>query len=146
MATQDKYDRQLRMWGADGQHKLNKANVLCLGLTAVGAETLKNLVLPGVGFIRIVSDDNVTQRTLAANFFVDTEDIDRNVAQATLKNLLELNPDVKGEAIQQSPVVFFEQQSKEGSSGILKSASLVVCDNLDFVESCVTTGICGPCE
>jgi hypothetical protein len=44
-----KYDRQLRLWAASGQAALESANLLLVnsGAGAVGAETLKNLVLPG---------------------------------------------------------------------------------------------------
>jgi NEDD8-activating enzyme E1 regulatory subunit len=134
MATQDKYDRQLRMWGTDGQQRLNKSNVLCLGLTAAGTETLKNLVLPGLGYIRIVSADEVSHRTLSSNFFADPEDIGKPLAVSVMNNLLELNPDVRGEAVVQHPHQFFEQQVEPGSSGVLLSATLVLCDNLDFVD------------
>ncbi len=43
----DKYDRQLRLWGERGQRLLESAKVVLLGASAVGTETLKNLVLPG---------------------------------------------------------------------------------------------------
>jgi hypothetical protein len=44
-----KYDRQLRLWAASGQAALESANIFLLnsGAGTVGAETLKNLVLPG---------------------------------------------------------------------------------------------------
>jgi amyloid beta precursor protein binding protein 1 len=44
-----KYDRQLRLWAANGQAALESAHILLLnsGPGAVGIETLKNLVLPG---------------------------------------------------------------------------------------------------
>lgn len=44
-----KYDRQLRLWAANGQAALEDAHILLLnsGSGAVGVETLKNLVLPG---------------------------------------------------------------------------------------------------
>jgi amyloid beta precursor protein binding protein 1 len=44
-----KYDRQLRLWAASGQAALESANILLVnsGAGTVGAETLKNLVLPG---------------------------------------------------------------------------------------------------
>jgi amyloid beta precursor protein binding protein 1 len=49
-----KYDRQLRLWAANGQAALENAHILLLnsGSGTVGVETLKNLVLPGmhVGF------------------------------------------------------------------------------------------------
>lgn len=44
-----KYDRQLRLWAAAGQAALEDSRLLLInaGAGAVGAETLKNLVLPG---------------------------------------------------------------------------------------------------
>ena len=45
-----KYDRQLRLWAANGQQALEDAHILLLnsGSGTVGVETLKNLVLPGM--------------------------------------------------------------------------------------------------
>lgn len=44
-----KYDRQLRLWAANGQAALEEAHILLInsGPGTVGVETLKNLVLPG---------------------------------------------------------------------------------------------------
>lgn len=56
MATTDKYDRQLRLWGAAGQRALGNTMVVLLGSSACGTETLKNLVLPGVGSFLVVDD------------------------------------------------------------------------------------------
>lgn len=44
-----KYDRQLRLWAANGQAALEEAHILLInsGPGVVGIETLKNLVLPG---------------------------------------------------------------------------------------------------
>lgn len=47
MATDNKYDRQLRLWGSAGQKALMEANILLVNAGATGTETLKNLVLPG---------------------------------------------------------------------------------------------------
>ena len=71
MATSDKYDRQLRLWGANGQRALMTANILLLGADAVGTETLKNLVLPGVGRFCVLDDKLVTEADLSSNFFVE---------------------------------------------------------------------------
>lgn len=49
MATNDKYDRQLRLWGAQGQRALGETKVVAVGASAAGTETLKNLILPGIG-------------------------------------------------------------------------------------------------
>ena len=49
-AKEKRYDRQLRLWAANGQLALEEAHILLLngGSGAVGVETLKNLVLPGM--------------------------------------------------------------------------------------------------
>lgn len=47
-ARDRKYDRQLRLWAANGQAALEEAHVLLLTASAAGAEILKNLVLPGM--------------------------------------------------------------------------------------------------
>lgn len=49
MATDNKYDRQLRLWGPSGQKALMEAHILLVNASATGTETLKNLVLPGGG-------------------------------------------------------------------------------------------------
>jgi NEDD8-activating enzyme E1 regulatory subunit len=48
-SKEKKYDRQLRLWGANGQKALEDAHVLLInsGAGVTGIETLKNLVLPG---------------------------------------------------------------------------------------------------
>jgi molybdopterin/thiamine biosynthesis adenylyltransferase len=55
----DKYDRQIRLWGKNGQKRLGEATVALLGASGAGIEALKNLVLPGVGNIEIWAEGNV---------------------------------------------------------------------------------------
>lgn len=43
-----RYDRQIRLWGEDGQRALESAKICLINATATGTETLKNLVLPGL--------------------------------------------------------------------------------------------------
>ncbi len=70
MATSDKYDRQLRLWGANGQRALMNSSILLIKADSVGTETLKNLVLPGVGSFTILDDFIVDHNDLGCNFFV----------------------------------------------------------------------------
>lgn len=37
------YDRQIRLWGVSSQKRLRKANVVAVGLSGVGSETVKNI-------------------------------------------------------------------------------------------------------
>ncbi|GAQ41987.1 ubiquitin-like activating enzyme [Aspergillus niger] len=103
-----KYDRQLRLWAASGQQALEESRVLLVnsdepwgkhntGVSGVvGVETLKNLVLPGVGGFTIVDPAVVTEPDLGVNFFLEEESLGKSRAEETCRLLRELNPDVDG--------------------------------------------------
>ena len=96
MATDNKYDRQLRLWGANGQKALMEARVLLLGAGPAGTETLKNLVLPGIGSFTVVDGADVTISDLGNNFFLEEEQIGKKRAECVTALLQELNEHVSG--------------------------------------------------
>lgn len=81
MATNDKYDRQLRLWGPIGQRNLSRSHILLIHADAVGAETMKNLVLPGIGAFTVLDDHRVSESDLGNNFFVTSDSIGRPRAE-----------------------------------------------------------------
>ena len=87
MATNDKYDRQLRLWGSNGQRALMEANILLIRADGVGTETLKNLVLPGIGSFTILDDFAVDYQDLACNFFVSQQSLGKPRAEVRLNAL-----------------------------------------------------------
>ncbi|CAM9539086.1 unnamed protein product, partial [Ectocarpus sp. 8 AP-2014] len=103
MATDNKYDRQLRLWGGSGQKALMEANILLVNAGATGTETLKNLVLPGVGRFTILDAEEVRQLDQGSNFFVGPEHVGLPRAKVTAELLCEMNPDVKGGYVQEDP-------------------------------------------
>lgn len=100
--SKDKYDRQTRLWG-EGQILICSAKLLCLNSDCCMAEILKNLILSGVGEVTIVDDAKIVAEDLKNNFFVDAADVGKLRGEIILKNLLELNPDVKGNFINKNP-------------------------------------------
>ncbi|KAI1801843.1 hypothetical protein F4811DRAFT_563673 [Daldinia bambusicola] len=94
-----KYDRQLRLWAASGQAALESANILLVnsGAGTVGIETLKNLVLPGIGKFTIADDALVDEPDLGVNFFLDESCLGKPRSECCTKLLQELNPEVQGE-------------------------------------------------
>jgi len=96
MATQDKYDRQLRLWGPKGQKALGDTTVVLLRATAAGTETLKNLVLPGIGNVLLIDDAAHVNKEYTSNFFL-VADATKPRAQVAWELLSELNDDVKGQ-------------------------------------------------
>eukprot|EP00554_Chaetoceros_debilis_P013136 CAMPEP_0194126646 /NCGR_PEP_ID=MMETSP0150-20130528/60100_1 /TAXON_ID=122233 /ORGANISM="Chaetoceros debilis, Strain MM31A-1" /LENGTH=634 /DNA_ID=CAMNT_0038820519 /DNA_START=44 /DNA_END=1948 /DNA_ORIENTATION=- len=124
MATDNKYDRQLRLWGTNGQKALSECCIVLINATACGTETLKNLVLPGIGRFHIIDDAMMKPKPTPqssgsgsgsgssssrvdpfSNFFVfpgesETESENdseyRSRAEVAKTHLSELNPDVRG--------------------------------------------------
>lgn len=103
MATDDKYDRQLRLWGPHGQKALMSSHLCVLGTSAVATETLKNLVLPGIGRFTVVDSARAEPADLGTNFFVEESDLGKPRAEAACRWLQELNPDVQGAFIERDP-------------------------------------------
>ena len=102
-AKEKKYDRQLRLWAASGQQALEEAKVLLLnsGSGVVGVETLKNLILPGVGNYTIVDEAEVSEKDLGVNFFSEERSLGKSRAEESCRLLQELNPEVNGTAIKE---------------------------------------------
>ena len=100
-AKERKYDRQLRLWAASGQEALENAKILLLntGAGVVGIETLKNLILPGVGSFTVVDEAVVEEKDLGVNFFLSEDSLGKSRAEECAKFLKELNPEVKGQGI-----------------------------------------------
>ena len=55
-AASKRYDRQLRVWGPQGQEALGRTRVAVLGSGPAASEALKNLVLGGIGSFVVVDD------------------------------------------------------------------------------------------
>jgi len=105
----EKYDRQLRLWGVDGQARLERAKVCLINASATGTETLKNLVLPGIGSFTIVDGNLVQPSDLGNNFFLDFESLGKSRAAATTVHLNELNEFVRGNAVEKHAEALIEE-------------------------------------
>ena len=116
-AKERKYDRQLRLWAASGQQALENAKILLLnsGPGVVGVETLKNLILPGVGSFTIVDEALVEEEDLGVNFFLTEESLGKSRAEECSNLLRELNPEVEGNGIR--TVSFCPHRSNPFSNG-----------------------------
>ncbi|XP_030620727.1 NEDD8-activating enzyme E1 regulatory subunit isoform X1 [Chanos chanos] len=100
---EQKYDRQLRLWGDHGQDALENAHVCLINASATGTEILKNLVLPGIGAFTIIDGHKVSGEDVGNNFFLSNNNIGKNRAQAATELLQELNSDVSGNFVEESP-------------------------------------------
>ncbi|KAK5131616.1 hypothetical protein LTR08_000803 [Meristemomyces frigidus] len=112
-AKEKKYDRQLRLWGASGQVALEETHILLVnsGPGVTGVETLKNLVLPGVGHFTILDSAVVSEADLGVNFFLEDASLGKFRAAETVRLLMELNPGVEGHAITEPLETFITQDN-----------------------------------
>ena len=145
-ATANKYDRQIRMWGAHGQAALAQSRICLLTAGATGVEVVKNLVLPCVGeqaaggYVMVVDDAKVSARDLGNNFFVAVEDLGSGAegepldrCEAVAKNLMEMNSEVDCRHHSESPATiattdpaFFEQFTCIVASDMAESSILPI--------------------
>ena len=121
----DKYDRQLRLWGENGQFELENAHVCLLNASATGTEILKCLVLPGIGKFTIIDESLTKPEDLGTNFFLNEEAIGQSKAQYAYQLLQELNEDTVGHFYQEKPVELLEKDPQ-----LFKSFSVVIASRL----------------
>ncbi|CAI2347358.1 unnamed protein product [Caenorhabditis sp. 36 PRJEB53466] len=92
----NRYDRQVRLWGEEGQASIGLTTVCMIGSDSLATEILKSLVLAGIHSVHIIDDVFAETADSGQNFFLDVDDIGKNRAEATLEKLKELNPAVAG--------------------------------------------------
>ncbi|XP_059164934.1 NEDD8-activating enzyme E1 regulatory subunit-like isoform X2 [Physella acuta] len=98
----NKYDRQLRLWGDHGQASLETSRVCLINASATGTEIMKNLVLPGIGSFTIVDGNKVQGEDVGNNFFLTVDSIGKSRAQTATELLSELNEDVSGDFLEEN--------------------------------------------
>eukprot|EP00468_Gymnochlora_sp_CCMP2014_P006265 CAMPEP_0167746932 /NCGR_PEP_ID=MMETSP0110_2-20121227/3989_1 /TAXON_ID=629695 /ORGANISM="Gymnochlora sp., Strain CCMP2014" /LENGTH=569 /DNA_ID=CAMNT_0007631755 /DNA_START=18 /DNA_END=1727 /DNA_ORIENTATION=- len=149
---ENRFDRQLRLWGAHGQDAIEETYLCALGAGPAIAETLKNLVLPNIQMITIVEDGKVTDEDIGNNFFVSKDDLGKDKGKTVLENLLEMNPwdekekfGVKGFHIKKNPDKMIESDlsaflkydiiiaSEISEKSMLKLSDFCYANNIAFV-------------
>lgn len=91
-----RYERQLLMpqIGQDGQKKLEQSTVTVIGAGGLGSPVLTYLTSAGIGTIRIIDCDVVSESNLNRQFLHNTEDIDKLKTLSAKEKLSLLNPNV----------------------------------------------------
>ncbi|KAL7420465.1 E1 ubiquitin-activating protein aos1 [Cryptotrichosporon argae] len=88
------YDRQIRLWGLEAQNRMRSATVLVLSLRSLAHETIKNLVLAGIGRLIVMDDGVVTEEDLGSGFLFREEEgaVGTDRTAAALPQIASLNP------------------------------------------------------
>ncbi|KAL4234507.1 NEDD8-activating enzyme E1 regulatory subunit [Mactra antiquata] len=121
----NKYDRQLRLWGDHGQTALETSRVCLINASATGTEILKNLILPGIGSFTVVDGHKVQGEDVGNNFFLTKDSIGQSRAKFATEYLSELNEDVSGDFMEEHP-----ESLLESNSDFFSQFTIVVATNL----------------
>lgn len=139
-----KYDRQIRIWGEHGQAALEHASICLINAGPTGTETLKNLVLPGIGSFTVIDGDDVSEADYGNNFFLSSaatgpatsmmsdEPSTRNRALVTMEAMHELNDSVEGSYIPQHVSTFIRTESE--ASAFFRRYSVVIATQLGTAD------------
>ena len=95
----ERYQRQIKLLGTDGQESLRRARVLMVGVGGLGTIIAAYLAAAGVGFLRLVDNDKVELSNLNRQLLFQTTDIGREKAIAAMEKLHLLNPEIRIEGI-----------------------------------------------
>jgi ubiquitin-like 1-activating enzyme E1 A len=75
--------------------RLRNSRILIAGLTGLGAEIAKNIILAGVKSVTFLDSCNVTELDFCSQFFVPRSELGKNRAEASLTRAQALNPMVE---------------------------------------------------
>ena len=89
-----KYIKHLILYpiGVNGQKRLNKAKVLCVGAGGLGSSCLLYLITAGINTIGIIDDDKIEISNLQRQIIYKNQDIGKKKIECAKKHLLCLNP------------------------------------------------------
>ncbi len=97
-----RYERQIRIFGADGQERLKNAKVFVAGAGGLGSAISIYLAVAGVGRIRIVDHEKIELDNLNRQILHCDEDIGREKAASAEEKLKKMNPSVSLEAVSET--------------------------------------------
>lgn len=100
---ESRFDRQIRLWGEDGQYRLARASCCVCTVTSTSVEAAKNLILAGIGSCTIIDDELLDNGLVSSCCFAST------VIQSRAKNaqhcLDELNEKTSISVIETNPTL-----------------------------------------
>ncbi len=105
MLTKDelkRYERQISIFGEDGQEKLKKAKVFIAGAGGLGSSISTYLTVAGVGKLRMVDNDIVALENLNRQILHWDNDIGKKKLESAAAKLKRMNSNVEVEVISET--------------------------------------------
>jgi len=119
----ERYERQIRMFGKEGQEKLKKASVFIGGAGGLGSSVSLYLAAAGIGRIRIVDHGAIELSNLNRQLLYADDDLGKRKSDCARERLKRLNPSIEVES-------FSETIAEENVNKLVADFDLIV-DALD---------------
>ncbi|MDP6870593.1 MAG: HesA/MoeB/ThiF family protein [Candidatus Poseidoniaceae archaeon] len=113
--------------GAEGQSRLSKSRVLCVGAGGLGSPVIQYLAAAGIGHLSIVDDDKVDLSNLQRQVIHRTSDIGEHKAVSAKRFVLDLDPNISVEAITQ-------RLSEDNAKSLFENHDLII-DGTDNIPT-----------
>jgi len=94
------YSRQLYVLGHEAQRRMMSSSCLMIGVSGLGVEIAKNVILAGISSMTLYDPYEVNYYDLGGNFYLSESDIGKNRAKVCTDKLAELNQYVKVELLE----------------------------------------------
>ncbi len=129
MNSKQRYKRQISLpeIGEEGQEKLKKASILCVGAGGLGSPALLYLAAAGIGRIGIIDFDCVDLSNLQRQVLFTINDIGKSKTEQAQQKLLSLNPQIIVER-------YSEQLNAQNIETLFQSYDLII-DGSDNFET-----------
>jgi len=122
-----RYERQIKIFGAEGQKKLKKAKATIAGAGGLGSVSATYLTVAGVGRIRVVDNDLVELSNLNRQILHWDKDIGRKKVESFEEKLAQMNPEVE-------VAVMHEKIGEDNITEIVRDSDLIV-DAMDNFQT-----------
>ena len=122
----ERYERQIGIFGEEGQEKLKNAKVFIAGAGGLGSPISIYLAVAGIGRIRVVDRDTIELSNLNRQILHWNKDLGRKKAASAKEKLEKINPDIEVEALS-------EEINKDNVFELIGDSELIVdaMDNFD---------------
>lgn len=115
------YSRQLYVVGKEAMHKMNQSSVLISGMSGLGVEIAKCVILSGVKAVTLHDNKNVEIGDLSCNYYATFGDIGKRKVDVVKDKLSRLNPYV---------TVDINDDVELSYEFVKKYTTVVICDKL----------------
>jgi len=115
----ERYQRQMLLFGDDGQERLKKAHIFIAGAGGLGSPIALYLAVAGIGVLTIVDRDVVDPSNLNRQVLHTDRDIGRKKTVLAKEKLSEANPDITVKVIDATLDASNAEKLIEGADGIV---------------------------